>query len=68
MNLPDHSFSIGAARKNAKMSQEYVANALGISRHTWSNYENYRSTPGVDVAFRIAELFDLPIDVIRWEG
>ena len=55
-------------RKKEGLTQEALAQAVGIGRSTVSEIESGRRVPGVDVAIRIArvlsctveELFDVP--------
>ena len=41
-----------------------MANLLGVSRQTVISIENGRYLPSLPLAFRIAALFDLPIEKI----
>ena len=51
-----------AARVNARMTQEQAAKALGISKNTLSNYEKYKSKPDIEMAKKIATLYNVSID------
>jgi putative transcriptional regulator len=44
------------------MSQADLAVALGVSRQTVISIESGRYLPSLPLAFRIARLFDLPVD------
>ena len=44
-------------RKQAKMSQQSVANIIGISRQYYGFIENGERDPSVNVAKRLGELF-----------
>lgn len=56
--------SLEAARVNAKMLQSEAAKRIGISKATLQNYENGRTTPTWDMAQKIAEVYDFPIQNI----
>ena len=49
-------------RKKKKMSQEKLADLLGISRQTLSNYENDITSPDLNQAKKICEIFDASLD------
>lgn len=46
------------------MSQAEMASLLDVSRQTVISIENGRYLPSLPLAFRIAALFDLPIEKI----
>lgn len=49
------------ARLNKGMTQAQVADRLHVSVQTYSHYENCTRMIGVDVLFRLPEVFDVPI-------
>lgn len=49
-------------RKSKRMSQEDMANYLGISRQGYSKYENELSEPSYQMLMRIADLFNVSVD------
>ena len=49
-------------RKAKGLSQEELADALGVSRQTISSLEKGRYNPSILLAFRIARLFGLRIE------
>ena len=49
-------------RKKKKISQEKLAELLGISRQTLSNYENDITSPDLNQAKKICEIFDASLD------
>lgn len=55
---------LASARKNADLSQQEVADQLGISRNTISNWERYLTTPTVPQAEQLAALYNIPIENI----
>lgn len=54
---------IRITRKQNKLSQQQVADALGISRSTYCSYETGRRTPGVDVLLQLCEFYNLPYNI-----
>ena len=55
-----------AARVNAKLTQIEAAKALYISKNTLCNYESGKTIPGIDVAKRMAALYGLTVDDIKF--
>lgn len=51
-----------SVRSDAGMTQKQIADLLGITQTTWSNYENDRATPSFDVLTRFLGHFDLSAD------
>lgn len=51
-------------RMAREWSQGQLADALGVSRQTTNALENGRYDPSLPLAFRIADLFELPIEQI----
>lgn len=47
-------------RKSRKMSQEALAEELGVSKQTISNWEVGRKSPRMKAVKKMAELFDVP--------
>ena len=60
------SISVAAARVNAGMTQSEAAKALGISKNTYSNYENGVTAPTIFMAEEIANLFGMTLDQINF--
>ncbi|MCI8849687.1 MAG: helix-turn-helix transcriptional regulator [Oscillibacter sp.] len=59
MNLGSHLFS---ARKNNGLSQETVAEKLGVSRQTISKWETGETLPDIRQAKRLSILYGLSLD------
>ena len=59
MNLGSHLFS---ARKNNGLSQETVAEKLGVSRQTISKWETGETLPDIRQAKRLSVLYGLSLD------
>lgn len=57
---------IKAARVNAGLTQEEVAKALGKSKNTIVSYEAYTSSPDINVAIAMADLFGMALGDIIW--
>ncbi len=51
-------------RKNKKISQEELANELGLTRSSYSGYENGVAEPNVQNLLKFSEYFGLPVDVL----
>ena len=51
-------------RKNRSWSQADLARALNISRQAVNGFESGKFTPSLEMAFKIALLFDVPIESI----
>ncbi len=51
-------------RKARGMTQEQLADILNVSRQTIGSIENGRYNPSLSLAFKIARLFQLPIEEV----
>lgn len=51
-------------RNEKKISQKAMADILGVSQQTISNYENSEIEPDIDSLARIADYFDTSIDYL----
>ncbi len=51
-------------RTQAKVTQEQLASAVGVSRQTIISIEKGNYTPSVSLALRIAQHFNVPIEKI----
>lgn len=60
------AIQLKAARVNANLTQEEVAKELGISKNSIVNYESYKSKPSVELAKKIAKLYGMRVDDIKW--
>lgn len=49
-------------RNELQLKQDYVAEELGITRQTMSNWENGRSYPDIERIIRLSEIYDLSLD------
>lgn len=57
--LPD---KLKELRKAHSFTQEHVAAALDIARQTYSSYETGRCTPDAESIYRLAGLYDIPVE------
>ena len=55
---------IKAFRKNAGMSQEKVAELVGVSRQAVTKWESGKSAPSTDNLFKLAEIFGTTTDLL----
>ena len=55
---------IKAFRKNAGMSQEKVAELVGVSRQAVTKWESGKSAPSTDNLFKLAEIFGTTVDLL----
>ncbi len=54
---------IRALRQNhGSMTQQELADRIGVTRQTVNAIEGNRYSPSLEVAFRIALVFELPLD------
>ena len=66
MGLGDHLF---CARTNKGLSQEMVAEKLGVSRQTISKWETDETLPDIRQSKNLAVLYGLSLDeLIDWDG
>lgn len=56
--------SLAAARANADMSQQQLADALGVDKGTVYNWENGKGIPSAVNLRKISELSNIPMDYI----
>jgi putative transcriptional regulator len=54
--------SLRERRKDAGLSQEQLAERLGVSRQTIISIERGRFDPSLELAFRLAAVFDVRIE------
>jgi transcriptional regulator with XRE-family HTH domain len=50
------------ARQKHQLSQEQIAEMLGVSRQTISNWETSKSYPDIERVMRLAEIYHLSLD------
>lgn len=50
--------------ENGEMSQQTLADEVGVTRQTVFAIEKSKYSPSLEVAFRIAEVFSVPLDEV----
>ena len=55
------------ARTNANMTQEQIAEALGVSRQTISNWENEKTYPDIRSVVTLSDLYNVSLDYLLKE-
>lgn len=56
------------AREKAALTQEQIAEIIGVSRQTISNWENNRSYPDIVSVLRLSEAYQVSLDVLLKEA
>ncbi len=56
--------NIAKLRSKQKISQQNLADAIGVSRKTISTVETGRFTPSVVIALKMARYFEVPVEKI----
>ncbi len=51
-----------------EMTQQELADRIGVSRQTLNAIEGGKYSPSLEVAFKIARVFDKPVDVVFGYG
>ena len=59
---------IKTCRKNAKLSQEKVAELVGVSRQAVTKWEADQTAPNTENLFKLAEVFGTTVDMMLSEG
>lgn len=67
---PPISNSIRRLRfENGEMTQQELADRIGMTRQTIAAIEQNKYSPSLEAAFRIAEVFNVPIgEVFQWKA
>lgn len=55
-------------RKRNNWSQSELAKAIEASRDIIGKYERNENSPSIEMAFKIAKVFDVPVDYLLGEG
>ena len=62
----DIGSKIKAARLEKKLTQEQVAEILGVSRQTISNWENEKSYPDIISVIKMSDCYEVSLDYL-WQ-
>ena len=62
--MPEFKISIMAARVNAKLTQQEMADKLGINRTSYLKYENGETSMRMDTAAKFSEIVRIPLQYI----
>lgn len=57
-----------AARVNAGYTQAEAAKALNLGKNTIASYEAYKTIPDIETAKKIAKLYGMSVDAIKWSA
>jgi DNA-binding XRE family transcriptional regulator len=60
--------TLKAARVNRGLTQNDVAQALGVTKKTVSSWENGKTVPNIDKIEAICALYGLKYDDIQWKA
>lgn len=62
-------FKLMKFRKMKKLTQEEMANLLGISRPHYSDIENGKTTPSIELGYKLQEVFEVDdaLDLLKKE-
>lgn len=66
--MSEIQISLAAARVNAKMTQQDVADKMHISKQTIVNWEKGKSEPSVSQADMLSKLYNFPRDCIFFDN
>lgn len=56
--------NIKCLRKSKKLSQQQLADSIGIKQRAYSYYETGQSSPPLDVVIKLAKYYQISIDVL----
>lgn len=59
--------TLKAWRVNAGLTQQEVAETLGVTRATVQSWEQYKTSPGADIALKLSELYGCKLDDILFD-
>lgn len=57
-------WTIKLCRTKLDLTQEEIAKLLGVSKESYQNYENYKTTMRIDLAIKFSEIVGIPFDSI----
>lgn len=59
--------NIQKLRRDARLSQEELAEKIGVSRQTVAKWENGTTVPDINSCMAMAELFEVSLDTLAFE-
>lgn len=59
--------NIQKLRRDARLSQEELAEKIGVSRQTVAKWENGTTVPDINSCMAMAELFEVSLDILAFE-
>ena len=62
--MPEFKISMAAARVNANLNQQEMADKLGVDRTSYLRYEKGESFMRMDMAWRFSEIVNIPFQYI----
>lgn len=62
------AISLKASRVNVGLTQMEASKELGISKGTLASYEMYKTKPSIEMAKKIANLYQTSVDNIIWSA
>lgn len=65
-NMSDIHMILKEIRIERGMTQEEVADQIGLTRQAISGYESGRRQPGIDILMKLAEIYDVSMDAILY--
>ncbi len=67
MRKTDIGTKLKNARNNAELTQEDIAEKIGVSRQTISNWENNKSYPDIISVIKLSDIYSISLDTLLKE-
>ena len=65
VNMPEYlKFSMASARARVQLTQQEIADRLGVRRETYSRYENGETGISMELGIKFASICNLPVGAI----
>ena len=64
MEIFDFGLRLRELREKKRLSQQQLADWLGLTRSSISNYENNTQTPPADTLVRLADIYGVAVDYL----
>ena len=64
MEIFDFGLRLRELREKKRLSQQQLADWLGLTRFSISNYENNTQTPPADTLVRLADIYGVSVDYL----